>query len=225
MRSCLILFVAMALGILPAQSLASAGDVSATHAYIEANYALSKASVAGIAPGQAKIERLNSQLAAECPHVGAGSPEDEASQPISHEPTVALWSLAYGTDARAIHTFAKTVGRLRWSNHAITRAAQTYARSLSELAALPVPPLCSDVLSWKQTGFQTISPAVLSLVNRVEAIELKPVSTRSLAPYAHGADASLLARTKPLEQKLAENEFVLGQTDWIQVLETLGLNE
>jgi hypothetical protein len=223
MRACLVLLVALALGIAPAQSLAS--NVFATHAYIEANYALSKASVAGIGPGQAKIEHLNSQLAAECPHVGAGSPETEASQPMSHEPTVALWSLAYGTDARAIHTFAKTVAGLRWSNHAITRAAQTYAKSLSELAALPVPPLCSDVLAWKQTGFQTISPAVVSLVNRVESIELKPVSTRSLAPYAHGADASLLARTKPLEQKLAENEFVLGQTDWIQLLETLGLNE
>ena len=223
MRAWLILLVALALGIVPAQSLAS--NVSATHAYIQANYALSKASVAGIAPGQAKIQRLNSQLAAECPHVGAGSPETEASQPMAHEPTVALWSLAYGTDARAIHAFSKTVGRLRWSNRAITRAAQTYAKNLTELATLPIPPLCADVLSWKQSGFRTISPAVLSLVDRVEAIELKPVSARSLSPYAHGADASLLARTKPLEQKLAENEFVLGQSDWILLLETLGLNE
>jgi hypothetical protein len=215
--------VALALGIAPAQSLAS--NVSATHAYIQANYALSKASVAGIGPGQAKIERLNSQLAGECPRVGAGAPQNEAAQPMSHEVTVALWSLSYGTDARAIQAFSKTVGRLRWSNRAITRAAQTYARSLSELAALPVPPLCTDVLAWKQTGFQTISPTVLSLVARVEAIELKPVSPRSLAPYAHGADARLLARTKPLEMKVAENEFMLGQTDWQQLLETLGVPE
>jgi hypothetical protein len=223
MRACSILLVALALGIVPAQSLAS--NVSATHAYIQANYALSKASVAGIGPGQAKIERLNSQLAAECPHVGAGAPQDEASQPMSHEPTVALWSLAYGADAGAISAFSKTVGRLRWSNRAITRAAQSYAKSLSELASLPVPPLCADVLAWKQTGFLTISPTVRSLVARVEAIELKPVSPRSLAPYAHGADARLLARTKPLEMKLAENEFILGQVDWQQVLETLGVPE
>jgi hypothetical protein len=207
----------------PAQSLAS--NVSATHAYIQANYALSKASVAGIGPGQAKVERLNGQLAGECPRVGAGAPQNEATQPMSHEVTVALWSIAYGADAPAIHAFLKTVGRLRWSNGAITRAAQTYARNLNELAALPVPPLCADVLAFKQTGFQAISPTVLSLVARVEAIELKPVSPRLLARYARGADARLLARTKPLELKVAENDFMLGQTDWQQVLETLGLPE
>jgi hypothetical protein len=225
MRASVIVLVALALGLAPAQSLASPRDISATHAYIQANYALSKASVAGIGPGQAKIERLNSQLAGECPRVGAGAPQNEATQPMSHEVTVALWSLAYGTDARAIHAFSKTVERLRWSNRAITHAAQAYARSLTELAALPVPPLCADVLAWKLTGFRTITPTVLSLVARVEAIELKPVSPRLLAPYARGADAGILARTKPLETKLAENEFMLGQTDWLQVLETLGLPE
>jgi hypothetical protein len=215
----------LALAIAPAQALAALQDIAATHSYIAANYALAKASVAAIPPGQAKIEQLNRQLAGECPLVGAGSPENEASQPMAHEVTVALWSLAYGTNARAIRTFQNTVGRLRWSNHAITRAAETYAKSLSELASLSLPHLCSDVLSWKATGFQTISPAVLSLVGRVEAIELNTVSTRLLAPYERGADASLLARTKPLEKKVAENEFVVGQQDWVQLLETLGLNE
>jgi hypothetical protein len=225
MRGCSILLLTLALGIAPAQSLASARDVSATHAYIAANYALAKAEVAGIGPAQAKAQQLNRQLAGECPLVGAGSPQNEASQPISHEVTVALWSIEYGTNARAIHAFLNTVGRLRWSNHAITRAAETYAKDLNELAGLPLPHLCSDVLSWKQSGFRTIPPAVLTLVGRVEAIEPKPVSTRVLAPYVRGADAGILARTKPLERKLAENEFVVGQSDWIQVLQTLGLNE
>jgi hypothetical protein len=223
MRACSILLVTLALGVAPAQSLAS--DVSATHAYIAANYALAKAAVAGIAPAQAKIEQLNRQLAGECPLVGSGSPQSEASQPISHEVTVALWSIAFGSQARAIHAFMNTVGHLRWSNRAITRAAETYAKDLNELAGLPMPPLCSDVHSWKQSGFQTIPPAVLSLVARVEAIEPKPVSTRLLARYERGGDAGIVARTRPLETKVSENEFVVGQTDWIQVLQTLGLNE
>jgi hypothetical protein len=225
MRACSILVVILALGVAPAQALASPRDVSATHTYIGANYALAKASVAAIRPAQVRIEQLNHQLAGECPLVGAGSPQTEASQPISHEVTVALWSIAFGTDARAIHAFSSAVGRLQWSNHAITRAVKTYAKDLSELAGLPLPHLCSDVLSWKQTGFQTISPGVLSLVGRVEAIEPRPISTRLLAPYERGADAGILARTKPLEAKVAENEFVVGQSDWIQVLQTLGLNE
>jgi hypothetical protein len=225
MRACSILLLTLALGIAPAQSFASSRDVSATHTYIEANYALAKAAVAGIAPAQAKIEQLNSQLAGECPLVGAGSPQTEASQPISHEVTVALWSLAFGTEAPAIHTFLNTVGRLRWSNHAITRAADTYAKNLNELAGLPMPSLCSDVLAWRQSGFHAISPAVVSLVARVEAIELKPVSTRLLARYERGGDAGIVARTKPLEKKVSENEFMVGQTDWSQVLQTLGLPE
>jgi hypothetical protein len=225
MRVRSILLAALALGIAPAQSLASSRDISATHAYIQANYALARAGVAAIGPVQAKIERLNSQLAGECPRVGAGSPENEASQPMSHDVNVALWSIAFGTEASAIHAFATTVGRLRWSSHAITRAAQAYVRNLNELATLPMPTLCADVLSWKQTGFQTISPAVLSLVARVEAIQLKPLPARSLAPYERGGDAGVLARTKPLETKLEEDEFVVGQTDWIQLLGTLGLNE
>jgi hypothetical protein len=59
----------------------------------------------------------------------------------------------------------------------------------------------------------------------VEGIEPKTIPPRLLAPYERGADASILARTKRLETKLAENEFMVGQTDWIQVLGTLGLNE
>jgi hypothetical protein len=225
MRACSILLVTLALVIAPEQSLASPGDISATHTYIEANYALAKAEVAGIGPGQAKVEQLNRQLAGECPLVGAGSPQNEASQPISYEVAVARWSLAFGTNARAIHAFLNAVGRLRWSNHAITRAAETYAKGLNELAGLPLPHLCSDVLSWKSTGFQTISPAVLSLVGRVEAIELKPVSPGLLVPYERGADAGILARTRPLEMRVAENEFVVGQSDWIQLIRTLGLND
>jgi hypothetical protein len=217
--------VTLALGIAPAQALSSPRDIFATHAYTEANYALAKAEVAAIGPAQAKVEQLNRQLAGECPLVGAGSPFDEASQPISHEVAVARWSLAFGTNARAIHAFLNAVGRLRWSNHAITRAAETYSKDLSELAGVPLPHLCSDVLLWKASGFQTISPAVLSLVGRVEAIELKPVSTRLLAPYERGGDAAIVARTKRLETRLSENEFVVGYSDWLQLLQTLGLNE
>jgi hypothetical protein len=216
---------ALALAITPAPAIATPQDVAATHAYIEANYALAQAMVARIGVGQTKIERLNGDLAHECPGVGTGSPEDEASQPISHEVTVALWSLAYGADAGPIRTFTNIARRLRWSSHAIGRAAQTYDRNLHELATVPLPDLCADVRSWKESGFQIIPAATVSLVGRVEAIEPKAIPSRLLAPYERGADASILARTIRLETRLEENEFLVGQGDWIQLLETLGLQE
>lgn len=220
-----MLLVVLVLGIAPATAFASPQDIAATHTYIEANYALARANVAGISPGQAQIEHLNSELAQECPGVGAGSPETEASQPISHEVTVALWSLAYGADAAAIRTFTNTVGHLHWSNHAITRDAQMFARNLHELATLPLPGLCADVRSWKATGFQTVPATIVTLVDRVEAIAPRTIPPRLLAPYERGADAGIVARTTRLETKLEENEFLVGQRDWVQLLETLGLNE
>jgi len=223
-RRSTIIITVLALGPAPAPALATTQNVTATHAYIAANYALARAGVAKIAPAQAKIEQLNGVLANECPLVGAGSPENEASQPIAHEVAVALWSVAYGTAAGPIRTFSGAARSLRFSNPAITRAARRYARELNELASISLPPLCSDVRSWKASGFLVIPAAVLALVPRVEGIEPKPISPRLLAPYERGADASILARTQRLEKRLAEYEFMVGQTDWIQVLGTLGLN-
>jgi hypothetical protein len=221
----LVLGLVSVLGLVPAQAIATPQDITATHAYIEANYALAQASVARIAAGQAKIERLNGDLARECPRVGTGSPENEASQPVSYEVAVALWSLAYGTDAGPIRSFLGKVGRLRWSNSTITRTAKRYGGDLHELATLPLPHLCADVASWKASGFQIIPAGSLGLVRRVEAIEPKPIPQRLLAPYERGSDASIVTRTTRLETRLEENEFVVGQSDWIQVLQTLGLNQ
>jgi len=225
MRARTTLLAALALGLAPAPAIATPQDIASTHSYIEADYALAQASVAGIGPAQAKIERLNGALAHSCPLAGSGSPEDEASQPVSYEVSVALWSLAYGTDAGAIRTFVDKTGRLRWSSHAITRSAERYGRSLHEFATLPLPDLCAGVLSWKASGFQVVPAAILSLDRREQAIELNTVPPRLLGPYERGTDASILASTMRLEKKLEESEFTIGQNDWIQLLQTLGLNE
>jgi hypothetical protein len=219
----LLTALALAAGLAPAQAIASPQDVAATHAFIQANYALAHASVALIGTVQAKIQRLNGSLARECPRAGAGTPEVEASQPMSYEVAAALWSVAYGAAAGPIRTFVAATGRLRWSNHALTRAAASYARNLHEFSSLPLPNLCADVRSWTASSFQVVPAAALSLDHRAEAIELNTVPPRLLRPYETGTDASVLARTMQLETKIEENEFGNGQTDWIQVLDTLGL--
>jgi hypothetical protein len=220
-----MLLALLSLGLLPAQATAAPQDVAATHAYIQANYAVERARVAQIAPAQARIEAFKRQLARECPNVGAGALQNEASQPVSYEVAAALWAVAYGTGAAPARTFVKAVGRLRWSNPATTRTAQRFAKSLQELTALRTPNLCADVSSWKASGFQVIPPSALSLVHQVEAIEPRTIPARVLAPHVRGADAGILKRTAALELKLEENEFKVGQLDWVHTLETLGLNE
>jgi hypothetical protein len=216
---------ALTLGVASPHALAAPQDVAATHAYIEANYTLAKAAVANIALAQKKVLALNKKLASECPNVGAGSPENEASQPISHEVAVALWSVSYGLGAASVHRFQQTVARLRWSNPATTRAVAKYVRNLRDLASVPLPNLCGDVRAWAATGFQVIPAGVVPLVERVEGIVLKSIPSRLLAPYERGGDAAMVKRTARLEQKIEEFEFLVGQGDWIRVLETLGLQE
>jgi hypothetical protein len=204
-------------------AVASQQDIAATHAYVNANFALSRVGVARIGTAQSRIEALNHKLGGECPLVGKGTPETEASQPMSYEVAAALWSVAYGTNAAPIRAFADKVKPLRWSNRRITRLAESYATSLLSMAALPLPDLCADVRAWTASGFRTIPANVAQLDRHAEAIELNPVPSTQLAPYERGADASVVANTRRLEVELAENEFVLGQDDWIKVLSTLGL--
>ena len=183
MRRCSAVLVSLALWVAPAHAIAAPQDVSATHTYIQAHYALARISVAGIGSAQAKIERLNADLARECPRVGAGSLQDEAAQTVAAEVVAALWSVSYRNEAGPIRAFVATVSRLRWSNPTITRIAERYASDLRELATLRLPDLCGDVRSWKAGGFQVLPATTVNLVRRVEAIEPKTVAPRLLAPY------------------------------------------
>lgn len=213
------------LALAPSGALARAKDVAATHAYIRADYALAKAGVAAISRGQGNIEALNTKLAAECPLAGKGTPEDEASQPMSYEVAVALWAISYGTIAGPISKFVAVVKPLHWSNALLNSTAHNYATSLHELSTLPVPNLCADVREWAASGFKTVPAHVQALDSRLEATESESVPLTLLAPYERGSDASLAAHARKFELKLAETEFMVGQDDWIQVLETLGLPE
>ena len=202
---------------------AAASNVSATHAYIQANYALAKAGVARIGAVQAKVQALNSSLAQQCPGAGKGAPELEITQPLSGEVVAALWSVAYGANAGPIATFVSKVKPLRWSSGRIARIVSRYARSLHELSTLPMPSLCEDVRSFAASGFRSPPARAIALVEHAESVELEPVPARLLARFERGSDASVLAKTARLETKLEEQEFSLGQTDWLEVLATLGL--
>ncbi len=217
----------LVLGLTPATAAAggSAQDAASTHAYIVANYAFARASEARVGPAQADVVKLNKKLAHECPRAGQGSPQDEESQKPSYEVAGALWSVTYGADAGPINTFVKAVKALRWTNPKLTRIAQGYAKSLHELATLPLPDLCGNVREWSQTGFHTIPEATIRFVGYVESIEGHTIPAHLLDPYVQSGDRGILARTSSLETKLLNTETVVGYNDWDMVLATLGLNQ
>lgn len=209
----------------PCEASASQADIAATHAVIQAGYVLGKAGVSSIPAVQAKIEALNVSLARTCPRAGAGSGEDEATQPMAHEITSDLWAIAYGYNARPIATFIAKVKHLRWSDPRITRAVQHEARSLHEMATLRQPDLCGDVRAWAASGFTVIPPGVVALDEHAEGIQFEELPLRGLlAPYERGSDKRLVVRIEAFVTKIEEEEFSLGQADWYQILETLGMN-
>lgn len=211
----------LALTLAPAGAIAS--DVSATHAYIQANYALNRAEVSLIHPAEAKIQAYNRRIAAECARAGTGAPQTDAAYPMSYEVAVALWSLSYGMAAAPIRKFVSAVKPLHWSDARLTRIAHGYATSLHELSTLPLPDLCGDVRAWAASGFQAVPGRTTQLDGRLEAIQGETIPAKLLGPFERGGDAGLVTRMRSLEVKLAEEEFVVGQTDWDQLQETLAL--
>jgi hypothetical protein len=223
LKSLITLAVVLALAAVPAS--ASASDVSATHAYIQANFKLAQASVARIPAGQAADEALIHKLASECPRAGAGAPISAASFPMSEEVAVALWSVSWVKGAASIRAFGRTVKRLRWSNPRVTSIARRYAADLNEMATIPLPDLCGDVRAWTATHFQVVPASIVALDKRVLAIEPQIVPQSLLAPFERGSDRAIVARTQSLETKFAEAEFTKGQDDLIRATEALGLPE
>ena len=223
-----LLLAVAAVGVLggpSAQARAASADVASTHTYIQASYALARASVARIPLVEHKARQLIRTLAQQCPNAGAGGPQNDASQPMSYEVAVALWAIEYRAAAGPIRAFVHATQPLHWTSPTTARIARRYAHDLSTLAALSVPPLCEDVRAWKQSDFQIIPSGALRLVRRVEAIEPQPIPPGRLAPYERGGDASMLQQALRLERKLTEEEFLVGQSDWFDALGALGLNQ
>jgi hypothetical protein len=213
------------LGVAPAAASATPRDIASTHAYIHANFALARASEARIGITQTSIERRTRQFGRECHDVGVGSPQDEEAQQLSYEAVGAVWSISYGSNAGPIRAFARAVKPLRWSNAKLTRTAQAYAKSLRQLAALPMPDLCGDARAWRASGFQTVPATTLRFDARVESIEGHSIPARMLAPYEQAADRGILARTTRLEADLEHLEFEAGVEDWIALLDAVGLKQ
>lgn len=221
----LAVVVAFGLGSVPAGASASSKDVASTHAYAVAAYAALHVVVSKWSTVEAGIHKLDLRFQAECPKVGAGSPQSEEEQKLSYEVAGALWATGYRTEAKVVQRFVKAVSRLTWSNPAITRAARRFTKGLHEMTLLPIPDLCGDVRAWTASGYKTMPADVASYDQRVEAIEVKEIPRKLLLPYAQSSDRGLIAADERLDTRFGELEFERGQHDWNTLLETLALNQ
>lgn len=221
-----IFIIVLAIGLIPADALAAPQeDTSSTHTALVTAYTTLQAIVNTWPTEEASFHKLDERFAAECPDVGAGSPQSESEQKLSSEVSEALFATGYHTDAKIAQAFIKAVSPLRWSNPALTRRQHKFITGLREMIALPVPNLCADVRSWTASGYKTIPASTLQLDQHLEAIEVETPSPRILAPYIQASDRGLFTRVEHLITRFEELEFTTGQRAWIKLLEVLGLNE
>jgi hypothetical protein len=227
MRGSLVGFLGvLAVGLMSGPAFAaSQSDVSSTHTTLVAANSTLQSIIRTWPAMEASLHRLDRKFAAECPDVGAGSPQSEAEQNLSYEVAGALWATGYHTDSRFAQEFIKAVSPLRWSDPAIGRVAHKFIKGLREMTSLQVPNLCADVRSWTASGYQTIPTSTLKFDRHVEAIEVEVPSPRILSAYIQPADRGLYAKVKRLLTRFEELEFSTGQQYWDTVLETLGLNQ
>jgi hypothetical protein len=220
-----IAFAVLALGVAPASVSAAPSDTASTQAYLKAAHTALQAVVGKWSAVEAGIHALNLRFHAECPDVGAGSPQSEEEQKLSYEVAGALWATGYHTDIGIVRTFVKAVAPLKWSNPAVTRDAHRFTKGLQEMAALSVPNLCADVRTWAAGGYAAAPADTEQYDRHVEAIEIKEIPRGLLLPYLPASDRGLLAQTEHLATRFEELEFSRGQVDWNAALETLGLNQ
>jgi hypothetical protein len=219
------LLTALALALFPAQALAAPQDLASTHAFLVAGHTALQATVSRWSAVEAGIRRMEHKFAAECPHVGEGSPQNEEEQKMSYEVAGALWASGYHTDAGIVRRFWAAVKSLRWSDPSITRRARTFAHSLLEMTKISVPDLCGDVRAWAATGFTSIPESTARYDKHVEAIEVKLPSAKLIRPFVHGSDSALLAEDLRLYNRFEELEVETGFKEWDNLLEILSLSQ
>jgi hypothetical protein len=225
LRSLATALAVLAVGTVPAAASTTPQDAASTHAYLVASYAALHAVVNEWPTVETDIHRLDMGLQAECPDVGAGSPQSAEEQKLSDEVIGALWATSYRADAAIVRRFLHAVDPLKWSNPQVTRDARAYARNLHAMTVLAVPDLCADARAWIASGYTTVPADTEQFDRHVEAIEIKELPRKLLAPYLASADQALMARVEHEARRFEELEFVHGQDDWNTLLETLALNQ
>lgn len=216
--------VAVAKAKVQAKTRTKPGDIAATKAYIQADYALVHTARVNMLSGEAALEELRAKLGGECPKAAAASPENEAAEKLSNEVIGAMSTVFIRADVQAVGSFTDAVGHLRWSNPKLTRKVSTYAGKLKALTVLAMPDVCGDVKAWASSGYRAL-PASTAQFDRqftAEDVGIGEVPARLLAPYEDRGGRVTLQHTKQFENELVDAE-ARAVEPWSKILDELEL--
>jgi hypothetical protein len=245
-------FAALALALLPgaAGAAGTPADRAATRSYLIADYEYAGALLANAPASVAAVDAFAHGLAAECPGVLAGAPNDEEQErpasrsareqgeraraerefsTISSEVGLALLASVYDPDRAAIATFSAKVSQLVWSDPRIATLVRFNAATEAAGEAGAGPRVCTDMKAWAASGYRTLSPASRAFEAEQEArFHTLPAGSLEelLAPDLNASDRALIRRTKARLARFGERLDSSAIRDGDQdVLHTLGLPE
>lgn len=191
----------------PSQALGASGNVAATQAYVQANYAALSVAVSHLKTSEAGPAHVLAKVQGECPGVGAQSPQDDESTQMSNEVIGAMVVSAVAPDVQAIKTFAHAAAGLSWSSSGLTRSIRAYASKWNTLASLAEPSLCADVRAWGADGYHSLPATTAAFVAKfIPAWVGAGYLPAQLSRYETSATRALAKRSNRLEQQVTELE-------------------
>jgi hypothetical protein len=206
-----LLLATVALAVAPSVAQARPqGNVAATQALARATDTLVRVAHPDIARGLAAVKSFDNQIAAQCPRVAAGSPQDHDSEQLSNEVVGGMTAVGYRTAAAPIAAFARAVKGLHWSDGRLTRAVRTFARKLVGLSTLATPNLCGDIAGWVASSYNTLPASTVQFDQRYAATDVTaeeaPLIVQLATPYALPSDVPVLHHVERFEAQLGEAE-------------------
>jgi len=189
----------------PAWAGAKPDNGGATWTYLKADYSFGRTVYANLSPaGERAVSGVIGRIGRECPHVLAGAPAAEGRDRLGHEVGIAVLYAALTPDVRPALDFARTVGRLRFTDGRLTRLIRLQAaanRSQARLL-LALPDLCADARAWVSSGYRRLSASTVRFLATTEGqsaeTEVEPLPM--LARYEGPRARRLARRIKVLQE-------------------------
>lgn len=210
---------------LPASPALAASDGATTEAYLRANYALVSTGHRLIPTAHARILALRERLRSECPHLVAGSPQNEDSEKLTWELIGAMTIAGYQPGLAAATKFSRAVAKLSWSSASLTRAVRRYTRQGLAEVRTPPPDVCGDLRAWKASGYTALPSTTIhfrkTFYENYVGVGFMPPQLARLVPASQKA---LAQRSRRYEEALAEFEAHEVET-FGEIIDLLGLNQ
>ena len=181
----------------PAHALASvrADNAAATRAYLGAAVAYERGAYAEVGVSVAAIEARASEIGGECPSALTYAPRDAAFGEIGEEASMTLFYAGVAPMRATRLGFARSVGRLSWSDRRLMRLVRAQAAEEVAVVAVALSDVCADIQAWKASAYAVLPQSASGFLARVAAIESGSFVGRS----EESREAAIMRLLRPYE--------------------------